>query len=189
MNSTEKSILIVDDQPGNLQLLMTLLKQKKYKVYVADGGNRALTVLENTEPDLILLDVMMPVMNGYETCEAIKANPQTAQIPIIFMTALDRNEDKKAAFTAGAADFVTKPLQQAELFARVNVHIALRQSEKALAAARQEIEELQSLLPECLFCQVKRKDETYQQNVDRYLKRKDAEEQSTAICPDCAKGR
>lgn len=128
MSGNKSTILVVDDQPANLQILLTFLKQCGYHTRVADTGERALTTLGKEEkPDLILLDVMMPGIDGFETCRRIKANPGTCEIPVIFMTALDSVEDKVRGFEAGGVDYITKPFQQTEVLARVNTHVTLGQ--------------------------------------------------------------
>jgi diguanylate cyclase (GGDEF)-like protein len=135
----ESTILIVDDQPANLKVLLSLLKLHYFQIRVAASGEQALIVLSKNLPDIILLDVMMPGMDGFETCQRIKANKATADIPVIFMTALDRIEDKVAGFEAGGVDYITKPFQQVEVLARVNTHISLRQRELELKETKNEL--------------------------------------------------
>lgn len=127
------TILIVDDNPTNLRVLVSYLQIKGYKTLVATSGERAVQQLEHHTPDLILLDVMMPGIDGFETCARIKANPNTAEIPIIFMTALTDVEHKLAGFEAGAVDYITKPFQHAEVSARVNTHLMMQRQKRALA--------------------------------------------------------
>ncbi|MGD9098922.1 MAG: response regulator [Anaerolineae bacterium] len=126
------NILIVDDCPANLRLLSRMLTERGYKVRAAPSGARALDAARSTPPDLILLDVMMPEMDGYEVCERLKADVQTHDIPIIFISALDRTEDKVKAFIAGGVDYITKPFQVEEVAARVETHLALRVLQKNL---------------------------------------------------------
>lgn len=126
-------ILIVDDNPTNLRVLVDYLQTKGYKTLVATSGERAIQQLERHTPDLILLDVMMPGIDGFETCARIKANPATAEIPVIFMTALTDVEHKVAGFEAGAVDYITKPFQHAEVSARVNTHLMMQRQKRALA--------------------------------------------------------
>ncbi|WP_404785753.1 response regulator [Altericista sp. CCNU0014] len=127
MSSTLGDILVVDDQPVNVRLLATMLSQLGYKVRKATSGEMALTAIHAEPPDLILLDITMPQMDGYELCEILKKNPQTAEIPVIFVSALDESMDKTKAFEVGAADYVAKPFQWAEVQARVKTQLALRQ--------------------------------------------------------------
>ena len=118
-------ILIIDDTPDNLRLLNQILS-KDYKVRLAPSGAIGLTAARSTPPDLILLDVMMPEMNGYEVAAHLKAGKETGEIPIIFVSALDDTESKVKGFSVGGVDYVTKPFQEAEVLARVNTHLSLR---------------------------------------------------------------
>jgi PAS domain S-box-containing protein len=126
--------LIVDDAPSNLCLLSQMLTQHGYKVRAVVSGERALEVVQMSPPDLILLDIMMPGMSGYEVCERLKADEQARDIPIIFISALDATEDKVRAFTAGGVDYVTKPFHSEEVLARVETHLALRDLNATLKA-------------------------------------------------------
>ena len=126
------TILVVDDNPTNLRVLVGLLSAQGYKTLVATSGERALSQLELSHPDLILLDVMMPGIDGFETCRRIKGDPATAEIPVIFMTALSDTEHKVAGFKAGAVDYVTKPFQQDEITARIGTHLTLEAQRRAL---------------------------------------------------------
>ena len=112
-------ILVVDDTPLNVKLLADLLAAKGYGVVTATSGAQALTVLEAERPDLVLLDVMMPGMSGYEVCAAIRANPAHAMLPVVLVTALDPDKERVKGLDAGADDFLSKPVSQAELLARV----------------------------------------------------------------------
>ena len=121
----QADILIVDDTPNNLRLLGQILG-KQYKVRLAPNGQIALTAARTTPPDLILLDIMMPEMNGYEVADQLKAGQQTKEIPIIFISALDDTNSKVRAFSAGGVDYVSKPFQEKEVLARVETHLQLR---------------------------------------------------------------
>ncbi len=116
-------ILIVDDVPDNLALLSDALDEAGYMVLVALDGQSALTRIQRRRPDLILLDAMMPGLNGFDTCRQIKAQPDTANIPVLFMTALTDSEHVVQGFEAGAIDYVTKPIDCAEMLARVASHL------------------------------------------------------------------
>jgi signal transduction histidine kinase len=118
-------ILIVDDTPDNLRLLNQILSQY-YKVRLAPSGTSGLMAARSTPPDLILLDIMMPAMNGYEVAAQLKADALTADIPVIFMSALDDTDSKVRGFTVGGIDYVTKPFQEVEVLARVRTHISIR---------------------------------------------------------------
>ena len=119
-------ILIVDDTPTNLDVISEALNDAGYEIAVATSGERALQQIERRSPDLILLDVMMPGMNGFETCQHLKANPKRCDIPIIFMTALADTDHKVKGFELGAVDYITKPFQEQEVLARVRTHLQLR---------------------------------------------------------------
>jgi len=129
-------ILIVDDTPANIQTLSAVLQQKGYAISVATNGKQALDVLGRVRPDLILLDVMMPEMDGFETCGKIKASPEWRDIPIIFLTAKSESADIVRGFELGAVDYVAKPFNPHELLARVNTHLTIdrlaRENERLL---------------------------------------------------------
>lgn len=142
---TNGTILIVDDTPANIGVLIDSLGNTGYQVLVAESGTSALRLLTHETPDLILLDVMMPGMDGYEVCRQIKAHETWSQIPVIFMTALNEPEDKVRAFSAGAVDYITKPIYSAEVMARVSTHINLHLLQQQLEdelAMRVEAENL-----------------------------------------------
>ncbi|MCU0541226.1 MAG: response regulator [Oscillatoriaceae cyanobacterium Prado104] len=130
------SILIVDDTPNNIRVLFDVLDRAGFAISVVKSGEIALEKLDRIGPDLILLDVMMPGMDGFETCRRIKAQPENEDIPIIFMTALSETENKVSGLQIGAVDYITKPIQVAEVLARVNIHLRLRNTQRQL---RQEI--------------------------------------------------
>ena len=123
---TTEDILIVDDTPDNLRLLSQRLIERGYRVRAVTSGSRALASVEASLPDLILLDIRMPGIDGYEVCKRIKADVKSHDIPIIFISALDEIQGKVKAFTVGGVDYVTKPFQFEEVLARVETHLALR---------------------------------------------------------------
>lgn len=125
-------ILIVDDVPKNIQVLGTLLGDFNCELAVAMNGQQALDTVDKIKPDLILLDVMMPILNGHETCKKLKSNPNTADIPVIFLSAKTEVEDIVTGFELGAIDYVTKPFIGKELIARVKTHLDLTKAQKAL---------------------------------------------------------
>lgn len=118
-------ILIVDDTPANLRLLKRILSEQGYTVHAANSGETALQFLESTLPDIVLLDVMMPGIDGYEVCRRLKDNARTRDIPVIFISAMDAAWDKVKAFTAGGVDYVVKPIEETELLARLETHLSL----------------------------------------------------------------
>ena len=125
-------ILVVDDTPANLEVVCETLSDAGYEVATAINGDRALKRVQAYPPDLILLDVQMPGIDGFETCQRLKADPKTASIPIIFMTALSDAQSKEKGFVLGAVDYITKPFQEKEMVARVKTHLQLRQLTKNL---------------------------------------------------------
>jgi phosphoserine phosphatase RsbU/P len=120
------SILVVDDTPANLQVLAGMLKERGYKVRPAPSGKLALQAADRDPPDLILLDINMPDMNGYDVCDRLKADDRLKGIPVIFISALTEPLDKVKAFAVGGVDYLTKPFQMEELHARVETHLKLR---------------------------------------------------------------
>src|SRR6185369_9530827 len=129
------SILVVDDTPANLQVLAGMLKERGYKVRPVPGGKLALAAARRDPPDLILLDINMPDMNGYEVCEHLKADAGLKGIPVIFISALTEPLDKVKAFATGGVDYLTKPFQMEELHARVETHLKLRRLQLELEEA------------------------------------------------------
>jgi sigma-B regulation protein RsbU (phosphoserine phosphatase) len=156
---TSESILLVDDNPTNLQMLFQLLeKSVGCKLLVAKNGETALTIARKTKPDLILLDIMMPGIDGFEVCRRLKADPATAPIPVVFLSALDETADKVKGLQLGAVDYVSKPFQAEEVIARVNTHLTIHRLSREVQEQRDQLEhelkvvsELQrELLPERL---------------------------------------
>ncbi|MCI5207685.1 MAG: response regulator [Candidatus Electrothrix sp. ATG2] len=140
MNQRKKDIiLIVDDQPINLKILLSFLQEQDFELRVLQSGVQALALLEEIIPDIILLDVMMPELDGFETCRRIKADERFVDIPVIFMTALDTVEDKVTGFKVGGVDYITKPFQQTEVLIRINTHINLRKKALKLTEIQKEL--------------------------------------------------
>src|SRR5918997_1775651 len=137
------NILIVDDTPDNLRLLSAMLSDQGYKVRSAINGQMALMGVKASPPDLILLDINMPDMNGYEVCSSLKATEATSQIPVIFISALGEVLDKVKAFRVGGVDYITKPFQLEEVLARIETHLTIRNLQKQLTkqnvCLRQEV--------------------------------------------------
>ena len=126
-------VLVVDDTPANLSLLLDALTEAGYEILVAESGRSALTLLEHTTPELILLDLVMPGMDGVAACQRIRQRPECAAVPVLFMTAIDEPEQKIRAFEAGAFDYITKPAYPPEVLARVAAHLQIRALQKSLA--------------------------------------------------------
>jgi eukaryotic-like serine/threonine-protein kinase len=133
------TVLIVDDTPANLTLLSGMLLERGFLVKVATHGQRALAIAEAAPPDLVMLDITMPEMDGYEVCRELKARPTTRDVPVVFLSALDEVGDKLQAFRAGGVDYVTKPFQVEEVLARVETQVRLRRLQRAIERREQEL--------------------------------------------------
>ncbi len=141
-------VLIVDDIEENLKVLGDTLTQAGFHPLQAKSGERALQVAAKAHPDLILLDIKMPGMDGFETIKRLKADPATADIPVIFISALNQIEDKVQGFHSGAVDYVSKPFQKEEVVARVGTHLRLRQALRSVEREREKSDQLlESILP------------------------------------------
>ncbi len=149
MNSKKQTtVLIVDDTPDNLTLLSECLEETGMEIMAALNGEQALSLVEMMIPDLILLDVMMPGMDGFETCERLKQNPQTEGVPVIFVTALMDTESKVKSFSAGAVDYICKPIQKAEVLARVYTHLSISDMRRELAEQNAKLQQQNERLEE-----------------------------------------
>lgn len=137
------TILVVDDNPNNLAVISDHLKQQHYRVIVARDGASGIERAEYAIPDLILLDVLMPGMDGYETCRQLKAHEKIKDIPVIFMTALSEASDKVKAFQCGGVDYITKPFHQEEVLARVHTHLQLRKRTLELEKTNEDLRSVQ----------------------------------------------
>jgi len=168
---TKKLILIVDDNAGNRKVLGSLLMQHNYEVGIAIDGKKALEFINKEQPDLILLDIMMPGLNGFEVCEQLKSKTNTRHIPIIFLTAKTETEDIVRGFKAGGVDYISKPFNSEELLARVRTHI--------------EMKMLRGLLPICASCKSIRDDEGYWHSLEEYLNNSSDILLSHGICQKC----
>jgi DNA-binding NtrC family response regulator len=141
MNNSVVKILLADDQPANLDVLGDLLESQGYDVLLTPNGKLALRTATRALPDLILLDVMMPDMDGFETCQALKANADTASIPVIFITALTAESDVVQGFEVGGVDFITKPFNDKEVISRVETHLRISRLTRELASKNDELNE------------------------------------------------
>lgn len=149
MNSdSQKSIptvLIVDDNPKNVQIIALLLRELKYKIIIAVSGNSAIDLVERARPDLILLDVMMPGMDGFETCQIIKSKSENENIPVIFLTALTEKVNIVKGFEAGGVDYITKPFNKEELVSRIKTHLDLKFARDEMQLMTNHLVELNSI--------------------------------------------
>ena len=149
-NNPEKPehILLVDDNTTNLQVLHETLAGTGHKFLIAKNGESALTISQKAKPSLILLDIMMPGIDGFEVCRRLKADPATEAIPVIFLAALDDTSDKVKGFAVGAVDYVSKPFQPEEVIARVNTHLTINRLRKRLAEKNWKLTSANDLLEE-----------------------------------------
>ena len=170
-SDVQGTILVVDDTPANLSVVSSFLHEAGFKVLVAEDGNDAQAVIRQAHPDLILLDVLMPAPNGFETCRQLKSDPETEDIPVIFMTALSDTLEKVKGFEVGGVDYITKPFHQEEVLARVKTHLALRKLRGELEAQKTELQEHNRLLQAEIEAHIRTKDTV------QYLKGELASEQ------------
>ena len=145
-------VLVVDDNPENLDLMVDILEPLEYDIGIATSGESAQRVVPLLQPDLILLDVMMPGIDGYETCAWLKQNPEYKDIPVIFITAKTDIDDLKRGFEVGGVDYIRKPVQREEVLARTQTHVALRQLSKSLEQNYQQLAAILSVVKEGTFC-------------------------------------
>ncbi len=188
MESTDKrpKILIVDDQPENIRMLMELLKDE-YATIPATNGTAALAkaVIEPL-PELILMDIMMPDIDGYEVCRKLKADPATESIPVIFISAISEAMDAAKGFELGGVDYIMKPFNPATVKARVKTHIKLNQTIRELKKALSEVKTLSGLLPICAHCKKVRDDKGYWNQIEIYIDKHSDASFSHGVCPECA---
>ena len=152
-------IFIVDDNPRNLQVVGGILQEKGCEISMALNGTEALSYLKDHQADLVLLDIMMPEMDGFEVCRAIRNNPVTQDIPVIFLTASNDPMEITKGFETGAVDYVTKPFQTSELLARINTHLELSRKNKEVLSVNEVLEDLNKQLMDSMR-QLKRAAET-----------------------------
>ncbi|MCP4720154.1 MAG: response regulator [Desulfobacteraceae bacterium] len=193
-NRSHKNILIVDDTPENLTVLRQILNEQGYRVRPALSGEIALKTIQADLPDLILLDIVMPGMDGYEVCTKLKADKATRDIPVIFISALKEIEDKMRSFSKGGVDYISKPFQAEEVLARVKTHLTLysllnrlETQNIELKNALDEVTQLQGLLPICASCKKIRDDKGSWNILETYIEKHSEASFSHGMCPDCAK--
>jgi PleD family two-component response regulator len=187
-------ILIVDDVEQNIGLLYSILREEEYRFAVAENGKGALEALQREPPDLVLLDVMLPDLSGFEILAKMKEHEQSAGIPVIFITARSGIEDKLLGFEKGAVDYITKPFQDREVMVRVKTHLELKlrrdEQEELIVRLRNaldEVKQLRGIIPICAGCKSIRTDGGYWQQVEEYISSHSEIEFSHGLCPSCIK--
>ncbi len=125
-NSAKSKILVVDDNELNLEIVSLFLSQRNFEIITSKNGKEAIKMTQESSPDLILLDILLPDINGFAVCKEILANESTKEIPVIFLTSQDETSDIVKGFNVGGVDYITKPFKKEELFARVNTHVELK---------------------------------------------------------------
>jgi CheY-like chemotaxis protein len=179
-------VMIVDDATENLHVLIELLKNDYHPIPLKSGKAALEKLAHDPLPDLALLDIVMPEMDGYELCARLKADPRTRDIPVIFITAVSEAMDDAKAFELGAVDYVPKPFNPLTVKARVNTHIKLSRTLKELQNALKEIQTLSGLIPICASCKKIRDDKGFWNQVEIYIQDRSNAKFSHGICPDCA---
>ncbi len=185
-------ILVVDDNAANIDVMLTFLEAEGYDLSIANSGEMALKIARHNQPDLILLDVMMPGMDGFETCRELKSDETTSEIPIIFVTAKKEVEDIVKGFRSGGIDYISKPFRQEEVLSRVGTHLHLRRLLIAkerlidrLNTALEEAQTLRGLLPICSYCKKIQNEEGKWQNIETYIRTRTEAQFSHGICGEC----
>ena len=193
MPAPKPVLLVADDTPANIELVDDILGAD-FEILVALDGQEALDTASSEHPELILLDVTMPVLDGFEVCRRLKADPGTADIPVIFLTALADSAALLRGFKAGGVDYVSKPFSPEELQARVSIHVALKQARDQERALRTELEvalssvnQLSGLLPICASCKKIRDDRGRWSPIEVYISEHSEADFTHGICPECAK--
>ncbi len=179
-------ILIVDDTPIQLKVAISIIERQEIEVTTATSGQEALDLIESNPPDLILLDIVMPEMDGYEVCTRIKNSPAHADIPILFLTGRDESDDIIRAFDVGGADYVKKPVNPSELVARIKTHLQLGNTITELKEALDQVQMLSGLLKICSYCKSIKDDEKWV-TLEDYLATNSDARLTHAICPKCVK--
>lgn len=184
-------ILAVDDEYVNTQLLKSVLCEE-YDILTAQNGHEAIDLIEQYKPDLILLDVMMPDITGFEVCKVIKADERFADIPVIFLTALDSQDDQLEGLELGGIDYLTKPINLALLKLRVRNHLAMKEQRDLLVQQKAELEEalarvkqLEGIIPICMYCKKIRDDQQSWHQLETYISKHSEALFSHGICPEC----
>ena len=194
MSNEQQTILLVDDYPVNLDVLYTALTNQGHRVLLDTNGASALETSLEVQPDLIILDVMMPKMDGFEVCRHLKDNHLTRNIPIIFMTALSDVVDEVKGLKLGAIDYIAKPIHLEMVMTRINTQLTLRRVQKDLEQKNQElqtaldaIKTLSGLIPICAWCGTKIQNDSGEWvRVDLYIEQHTEAKFTHGVCPTCS---
>jgi len=195
------TILVVDDMPETVELLKDILEKEGYRVYCSENGKLAKESIETHHPDLVLLDIHMPVMNGFELFKWMRTREESRDITVIFLSAHMESDVRIIGLKMGAVDYITKPCDREELLTRIQIHMELRHARSLLQSqnetlrltnvqlklALDNIKVLRGLIPICANCKKIRGDEGYWEAVDKYLSEHSEVRFSHGICPDCMK--
>lgn len=176
-----QTILIVDDTPANLGVIVEILENRGYRVLIAQDGEEGLQRASFVQPDLILLDVMMPGLNGFEVCRRLKNRTETASIPVIFMTSLSDTENKVSGFEAGGVDYVTKPLRLDEVMARIGIHLKLQAMQKQLTEQNIQLQQCRAGLEQQVAERTAELSKTNQQLLEEIAERKHIQERLVLV--------
>jgi CheY-like chemotaxis protein len=193
MEEKKQSILIVDDEPGNIEILSETLGNS-YEILFAVSGKEALEIAKRQRPDLIILDIIMPVMSGYEVLRNLKLNPSLKEIPVIFITALNQEDQETRGLTLGAVDYIPKPFNAAIVKLRVRTQLELKLQRDVLMRRNEELQKalakiktLSGLLPICASCKKIRDDQGYWTQLESYISEHSEAEFTHGCCPECMK--
>ena len=193
MEDKKQIILIVDDEPGNIEILSETLGDT-YEILAATSGKEALEIAKRQIPDMIILDIVMPVMSGYEVLRNLKQNTSLKEIPVIFITALDKEDQETRGLTLGAVDYIPKPFNTTIVKLRVKTQMELKlqrdvliQRNEELQKALAKIKTLSGLLPICASCKKIRDDQGYWTQLESYISEHSEAEFTHGCCPDCMK--
>ncbi len=179
-------LLMVDDIKANISILLRSLDEEYDIEYVRDGES-ALKSAASAPPDLILLDILMPGMDGYEVCKRLKASPRTRETPVIFITSMGDENDETRGFDLGAVDYITKPFSMPIVRARLRTHLKIRRLIGELRNALGNVKKLGGMLPICANCKKIRDDRGYWNKIEKYIHEHSEATFTHGICPECEK--
>lgn len=190
--SEKNRILVVEDEITTLKMVTESLKKENYAISIAKNGKEAIMTCRQEKPDLILMDVMMPEMNGYQACREIKEQAEFADLPIIFLTSADTFADEQEGLEAGAIDYLAKPVNLTLLKMRVSNHLEMKRKNDLVKAQKAELEEaltrikrLEGIITICMYCKSIRNDKNSWERLEQYFEKHSDARFSHGICDDC----